>query len=159
MGDALAICLLELKGFTRDDFAKLHPGGSLGKKMYLRVDDIYKMNNKPQVSPDDSIDKIIIEITGNLLGATAVIDNENNLLGIITDGDIRRMLQRNLSEIARLKARDIMNKTPKIIEADDLAINAMRLIEKHNISQIVVLENGKYSGMIHLHDLIREGLV
>ncbi|HOE04539.1 MAG TPA: KpsF/GutQ family sugar-phosphate isomerase [Bacteroidales bacterium] len=159
MGDALAVCLLELKGFTQDDFARLHPGGSLGKKMYLHVSDICKMNPKPQVSPDAGIDTIILEITGKLLGATAVTDETGRLLGVITDGDIRRMLQRNLSEIARLRARDIMNVNPKTIDADELAIHALRLIEKHNISQVIVTENGKYAGIVHLHDLIREGLV
>ncbi len=159
MGDAIAVCLLELKGFSMDDFARIHPGGSLGKKLYLRVSDLYKLNQAPKVIASDSIDKVIVEISGKLLGATAVVDNENAIIGVITDGDLRRMLQNNLDAIHRLCAADIMTKMPKSIDSNELAIKALRIIEQHNITQILVTHNNKYAGMVHLHDLIREGVV
>lgn len=157
MGDALAVCLLDYRGFTRKDFAKFHPGGSLGKKLYLKVSDISLQNQKPQVKPDDSIKSVILEISSKRLGATAVIDN-NILVGVITDGDLRRMLEKSDS-IADLKASDIMNKTPKKIEADELAINAMLLLEQNNITQLIVTDNGEYHGFVHLHDLLKEGII
>lgn len=157
MGDALAVCLLDYKEFTSEDFAKYHPGGALGKKLYLKVGDVSIQNQKPQVKPDDSIKAVIVEISSKRLGATAVVEN-NKLVGVITDGDIRRMLEK-ADSINAIKAADIMNKTPKQIDAGELAVNAMQLLEKHNISQLIVTDNGNYYGFIHLHDLIKEGLL
>ncbi len=157
MGDALAVCLLDYKEFTSEDFAKYHPGGALGKKLYLKVGDVSIQNQKPQVKPDDSIKAVIVEISSKRLGATAVVEN-NKLVGVITDGDIRRMLEK-ADSINAIKAADIMNKTPKQIDAGELAANAMQLLEKHNISQLIVTDNGNYHGFIHLHDLIKEGLL
>ncbi len=157
MGDALAVCLLDYRGFSPKDFAKYHPGGALGKKLYLKVSDISIQNQTPQVKPDDSIKSVILEISSKRLGATAVVDN-NKLVGVITDGDLRRMLEKSDS-IADLKASDIMNKTPKKIDADELAINAMLLLEQNNITQLIVTTNGKYHGFVHLHDLLKEGII
>lgn len=157
MGDALAVCLLDQKGFTDKDFAKYHPGGALGKKLYLKVGDISGANQKPQVKSTDAIKDVIIEISSKRLGATAVVDNEQ-LVGVITDGDLRRMLEKTDS-INDLKASDIMNKTPKQIDADALAVNAMQLLEQYNITQVIVTSNGKYQGFVHLHDLLREGII
>ena len=157
MGDALAVCLLDYRGFSSKDFAKYHPGGTLGKKLYLKVSDISSYNQKPQVSPTDSIQSVIMEISSKRLGATAVIDNMG-LVGVITDGDLRRMLEKGNS-INDLNASQIMNKTPKKIEADELAINAMVIMEQNNITQLIVTENGKYHGFVHLHDLIKEGIL
>lgn len=157
LGDALAICLLDYRGFSKKDFAKFHPGGSLGKKLYLKVSDISSHNQKPQVKPDDSLKSVILEISSKRLGATAIIDN-GKLAGIITDGDLRRMLEKTES-ISRLKASDIMNKTPKTIDEDELAVNALQLLEKYNITQVVVTKKGKYNGFVHLHDLIKEGIL
>jgi arabinose-5-phosphate isomerase len=158
MGDAIATCLMELKGFSSDDFAKLHPGGMLGKKLYLRISDIYADNEKPSVLLDQSLKDVIVEITKKRLGATAVVDNQKNLHGIITDGDLRRMLERNhVSE--NMRAQNIMSPHPKIIDPDELAVNALDVMRKHEISQIVVARDGKYLGMVHLHDLLREGFI
>jgi arabinose-5-phosphate isomerase len=158
MGDAIATCLIELKGFSSDDFAKLHPGGMLGKKLYLRISDIYTDNEKPSVLLDQSLKDVIVEITKKRLGATAVVDNQKNLHGIITDGDLRRMLERNhVSE--NIRAQNIMSPHPKIIDPDELAVNALDVMRKHEISQIVVARDGKYLGMVHLHDLLREGFI
>lgn len=158
MGDALAVCLLDYRGFSSKDFAKYHPGGALGKKLYLKTGDIVGQNQKPQVKPDDSLKSVIIEISSKRLGATAVIDENNNLAGVITDGDVRRMLEKNDS-ITAIKAKDIMNTSPKRIEADELAINAMQVLEQYNITQLIVTNNGQYAGFIHLHDLIKEGIM
>lgn len=158
MGDALAVCLLKLKGFTPGDFAKFHPGGALGKQLYLRVGDLSKQNQKPCVRPDSSIKEVILEITGKRLGSTAVIDNEGQLAGIVTDGDIRRMLE-SRDDYNALKATDIMNKHPKTIQASELAIDALNKMRANNISQLVVLEDTRYTGVVHLHDLLREGLI
>lgn len=158
MGDALAICLMELKGFQSDDFAKFHPGGILGKKLYLRVSDLYAGNEKPKVLPGQSLKEVIVEMTAKRLGITAVVDPENNLLGIITDGDLRRMLEKSVA-IDKIKAGDIMTTNPQSIGPDELAVDALDLLRKNEISQLAVVENGKYSGIIHLHDLIREGLI
>jgi arabinose-5-phosphate isomerase len=158
MGDALAIVLMELKGFGNDDFAKFHPGGTLGKKLYLRVDDLYRDNEKPCVLPDQTIKEVIVEITEKRLGVTAVVDEAANLLGIITDGDLRRMLEKNLP-IDQFTARDIMTTNPKTIQAGQLAVDALDLMRKHEITQLVVVNHGKYLGMIHLHDLVKEGLI
>ncbi|HVT85854.1 MAG TPA: KpsF/GutQ family sugar-phosphate isomerase [Chitinophagaceae bacterium] len=158
MGDALAVTLMELKGFGSDDFARFHPGGTLGKKLYLRVADLYVINEKPKVFPDQSLKEVIIEITKKRLGATAVVDDQNNLLGIITDGDLRRMLEKD-GDIEKKSAKEIMTATPKTISPDALAVEALDMMRKKEITQLVVLDNGKYSGIIHLHDLIREGLI
>lgn len=157
MGDAIAVTLMELKGFGSDDFAKFHPGGMIGKKLYLRVADLYIQNEKPEVSSDANISKVIVEMTQKRLGATAVTDNKK-LLGIITDGDLRRMLEKGISFDA-IFAKDIMSINPKSIEADELAVDALDMMRRHNISQLVVLQNGLYAGLLHLHDLIREGLI
>ncbi len=157
MGDALAVCLLDYRGFSSKDFAKYHPGGALGKKLYLKVSDLSAQNQKPQVKPGDSLKSVIMEISSKRLGATAVIEN-NVLLGIITDGDLRRMLE-NTNSIDALKASDIMNKTPKKIDANELAINAMHLLEQYSITQLVVTDHDKYHGFVHLHDLLKEGII
>lgn len=158
MGDALAICLMELKGFRPDDFAKFHPGGMLGKKLYLRISDVYMHNEKPVVFLDQSLKEIIIEITKKRLGATAVVNRSNDLLGIITDGDLRRMLEKNeLRE--NIQAKDLMSLNAKAIDPDELAVNALDIMRKHEISQLLVVKNGKYLGMIHLHDLLKEGFL
>ncbi len=157
MGDALAICLLEMKGFTAQDFAKFHPGGALGKQLYLQVGDISKQNAAPKVALDAHIKEVIVTISTNRLGATAVLQNDN-LKGIITDGDIRRMLEKE-NDWHTFNAVDIMNSNPKSIQATDLAVNALEQMREYNISQLVVMENEKYIGFVHLHDLLREGLV
>ncbi len=158
MGDALAIASLENRGFSDQDFARYHPGGILGKKLYLRVSDLIKQNEKPVSLPNDLIKDVIIEITKKRLGATAIVDNDK-LLGIITDGDVRRMLQNNI-DISRIKAVDVMTKTPKTISMSTLAVDALKKMRENNISQLIVLdENGIYQGMIHLHDLLKEGII
>ena len=157
IGDALAVCLLDLKGFTSKDFAKYHPGGSLGKKLYLRLKDISSQNMIPQVAPEASIADAIVEISEKMLGATAVLENEK-IIGIITDGDVRRMLK-NHTDIGKLTARDIMSENPKTADENMLAAEAMDILETNQISQILVTENGKDSGVVHLHNLIREGIL
>ncbi|TDN89181.1 arabinose-5-phosphate isomerase [Salegentibacter sp. 24] len=157
IGDALAICLLKLKGFSRKDFAKYHPGGSLGKKLYLRVSDITAQNMKPQVSPETSVTDAIIEISEKMLGVTAVIENDK-IVGIITDGDIRRMLKNN-TEFKNLTARDIMSPAPKTIDQESLAVDALEMLEENKISQLLALENQTYAGVVHIHNLIREGIL
>jgi arabinose-5-phosphate isomerase len=158
MGDALAVCLMELNGFNSDDFAKFHPGGSLGKKLYLRVDDLYKYNEKPSVKPTQTLKEVIVEMTGKRLGVTAVVDDSTNLLGIITDGDLRRMLEKGGS-LDAITAKDLMSANPKTIGADQLAIDALDLMRKKEITQLVVTDGNKYLGIIHLHDLVKEGLI
>ena len=158
MGDAVAIVLMELKGFGSDDFARFHPGGVLGKKLYLRVSDLYINNEKPQVSPEASLKEVIVEISRKRLGVTAVTDKENKLLGIITDGDLRRMLEKN-EQLDRVRAKHIMTENPKFIAPDALAVNALDLLRKNDITQLVVATEGHYLGIIHLHDLVREGLI
>ncbi len=157
MGDALAVCLLECRGFTVKDFARFHPGGALGKQLYLRVADLYINNEKPSVNAEDGINKIIMEISSKRLGATAVLE-DGNLLGIITDGDLRRMLQKNI-EIKNLTARDIMSSNPKTIESKTLVSDALDRMRKSNITQLLVADNGKYLGVIHLHDILKEGIL
>ncbi len=157
IGDALAICLLELRGFSSSDFAKYHPGGALGKKLYLRVNDISSVNQKPKVTSSTSIKEIIIEITEKMLGVTAVVEN-NKIMGIITDGDLRRMLTK-VDDFSKLTAKDIMSINPKRITADAMAIDALDMMEANGISQLLVEENGNYAGVIHLHDLIKEGII
>lgn len=157
IGDAIAVCLLKLRGFSSKDFAKYHPGGALGKKLYLRVHDIASVNRKPSVGPDTDVRKVIIEISEKMLGAAAVIDNKA-IVGIITDGDLRRMLNK-YENINTLTAKDIMTEHPKRIQAEAMAVDALELMETHGISQLLVEKNGKYAGVIHLHDLIREGIL
>lgn len=158
MGDALAVCLLSMKGFSADDFARFHPGGALGKRLYLRVGDLSKQNQSPKVHISAGIKEIIYEISSKRLGATAVVDDAGMLMGIVTDGDIRRMLE-NHDNTSGLTAKDILTPSPKTIDEQELAVEALELIRNHNISQIVVTNNGKYSGFVHLHDLVREGLI
>ncbi len=157
IGDALAVSLLHLKGFSSKDFAKYHPGGALGKKLYLRVADITAQNNLPQVAPNSKISDVIVEISEKMLGATAVIEN-GDILGIITDGDIRRMLQKS-QDINQLTARDIMGEAPKTIDNQALAIEAKNMLEHFGISQLIATEKGSYKGIVHLHNLIKEGII
>nr|WP_255572980.1 KpsF/GutQ family sugar-phosphate isomerase [Hanstruepera marina] len=157
MGDALAVCLLELRGFSSKDFAKYHPGGALGKKLYLRVSDLADANQKPAVKPDTSIKDIIIEISEKMLGVTAVVENDT-IVGIITDGDLRRMLKKT-DNFSGFTARDIMGLNPKRIDYDAMAIDAKEDMEAHGISQLLVERDGKYAGIVHLHDLIKEGII
>jgi arabinose-5-phosphate isomerase len=158
MGDAIAVCLMELKGFSSDDFAKFHPGGMLGKKLYLRISDLYPHNEKPSVFLEQSLKEVIVEITRKRLGATAVVDKDESLRGIITDGDLRRMLEKNhLSD--KIFAKEIMTSDPKTIEPEELVVNALDLMRKHEITQVPVVKEKKYLGMIHLHDLIKEGFI
>ncbi|MDP3360220.1 MAG: KpsF/GutQ family sugar-phosphate isomerase [Lutibacter sp.] len=156
MGDALAICLLKLNNFSSKDFAKYHPGGALGKKLYLRVSDLIGKHEMPQVSLSTPIKDVIIEISKKRLGTTAVIEN-NKIVGIITDGDLRRMLS-NSPDIGKLVAEDIMSKNPKTIQVDAMAIEAMETMESNKISQILVEDNSVYVGVVHLHDLLKEGI-
>ena len=157
IGDALAVCLLELKGFSSKDFAKYHPGGALGKRLYLRVSDLSTVNQKPQVGINTNIKDVIVEITEKMLGVTAVVENEK-IVGIITDGDLRRMLTKSDSFL-NFTAKDIMSTNPKRIDEDAMAIDAMELMEANEISQLLVESNGKYAGVVHLHDLIKEGII
>jgi arabinose-5-phosphate isomerase len=156
IGDALAICLLKLNNFSSNDFAKFHPGGALGKKLYLRVRDLIEKNELPQVSPDSLIQDVIVEISEKRLGSTAVIE-KSKIVGIITDGDLRRMLKNN-QEINNLTAKDIMSRNPKSIRADAMAVEALETMENHNITQILVEDNSNYVGVVHLHDLLKEGI-
>lgn len=158
MGDAIAICLMETKGFGSDDFAKFHPGGMLGKKLYLRVADIFERNEKPKVMEESTLKEVIVEISAKRLGATAVVDDRDRLCGMITDGDLRRMLEKNI-QLDNVRAKDLMSRTPKTITAESLAVDALDLMRKHSITQLAVVENERYLGFIHLHDLIREGLI
>lgn len=157
MGDALAVALLECRGFTAADFARFHPGGALGKKMYMRVEDIHVKNEKPMVAPSDSLQQVIIEISAKRLGATAVIDH-GVMIGIITDGDLRRMLLKNDS-IEGVKAVEIMTANPKSVDHDQLVVDALQLMRQFNITQLPVLKNGVYDGVIHLHDILKEGII
>jgi arabinose-5-phosphate isomerase len=156
IGDALAICLLKLRGFSSEDFARVHPGGSLGKKLYLRVADVIG-KEKPLVSKDTSLENVIIEISSKMLGATAVLD-DGKLEGIITDGDLRRMLEKS-KDFVHLKAKDIMSKNPVTIDYDELAIKAFNLMECRSITQLIVLQNNEYKGMVHIHNILKEGII
>ncbi len=158
MGDAIAICLMHARGFSADEFARFHPGGTLGKKLYLKVSDLSLHNEKPQVNESGSLKDVIIEITKKRLGATAVLDVNKHISGIITDGDLRRMLERNFL-LQNITAKDIMSVNPKTISHNQLAIDALDMMRKNNISQLLVVNNTKYAGIIHLHDLIREGII
>ncbi|WP_341832309.1 KpsF/GutQ family sugar-phosphate isomerase [Sphingobacterium thalpophilum] len=157
MGDALAVVLQECRDFTDKDFAKYHPGGALGKKLYLRVGDLSDQNGKPSVPQQATVSDIIITITQFRLGAVAVLDDEN-ILGIITDGDIRRMLEKH-TDLATITAADIMGKSPKIIDKDELAANALHIMRENNITQLLVSDKGNYAGVIHIQDLLKEGII
>lgn len=157
MGDALAVCLLDLRGFSSKDFAKYHPGGALGKKLYLRVQDLSSANQKPKVNLNTNVKQVIIEISEKMLGVTAVVENEK-IVGIITDGDLRRMLTK-VDDFTKLTAQDIMSANPKRIAEEAMAVEAMELMENSGISQLLVEHNGKYAGVVHLHDLIKEGIL
>ncbi len=157
MGDALAVCLMEMRDFKPEDFAVYHPGGALGKKLLLRVKDMIEHSLKPAVSPDTSIKKAIFEISEKRLGVTAVIE-DNKIVGIITDGDIRRMLN-DVDTIADLTARDIMSKNPKLVSSETMAVDALNILEDFSITQLIVADNGEYKGVLHLHDILKEGIV
>jgi len=157
MGDALAVCLMEMKSFTSEDFAKYHPGGALGKKLLLRVIDLLDASKKPMVNPNSSVKDVIVEISEKRLGVAAVIE-KNIVVGIITDGDIRRMLNKT-ETIAGLTANDIMTVNPKTIKSTDMVVDALNTMEDFAITQLVVVDNGEYKGVIHLHDILKEGIV
>ena len=158
MGDALAVCLMEMKEFNSKDFAKYHPGGTLGKRLYLRVEELASQNAKPRVLPTATLKEVIVEMTEKRLGATAVVEESGTIAGIITDGDLRRMLEKTDS-IRDLKAKDIMSSHPKTIEAEILAVLALEEMRRNDISQLLVEQEGKYAGIIHLHDLVKEGII
>jgi arabinose-5-phosphate isomerase len=158
MGDAIAMSLLEIRDFTREDFAKFHPGGALGKQLYLRVNDIYPHNTIPKVKENALLKEVIVEISSKRLGATAVVDEADELIGIITDGDLRRMLNKH-ENITGLKAYEIMTASPKTIEKEEYAMEAMKIMQEKNITQLVVTEGKKVCGFVHLHDLLKEGIV
>lgn len=158
MGDVMAVCLMELNQFNNRDFAKFHPGGNLGKRLYLRVADLSAANNQPCVLSSATLKQVIVEITENRMGVTAVVDENHQLIGIITDGDLRRMLEKT-SDIGSVCAADILSANPITVHPEALAVEALELLKKHDISQLIVAENGIYKGVIHIHDLIREGIV
>ncbi|MBK8291306.1 MAG: KpsF/GutQ family sugar-phosphate isomerase [Flammeovirgaceae bacterium] len=158
MGDALAVCLLEMRDFSSEDFAKYHPGGSLGKQLYLKVEDVFSNNQLPIVKPETPLKDVILEISSKRLGATAVVDDAQNLLGIITDGDLRRMLQKE-SNIAKITAAEIMSRDPKSIDKSEFAVKALQIMQEKSISQLIVKDGLKVAGFIHLHDLLKEGIV
>lgn len=158
MGDTLAVCMMEMKGFGTADFAKYHPGGALGKRLFLRVSDLASQNEKPAVSPDAGIRDVIVEMTKKRLGVTAVVNSDNCIEGIITDGDLRRMLEKE-DHFVLLLAKDIMSKTPFIVEQDVLAVEALEIMKIKDISQLVVVDNKVYKGIIHIHDIIKEGII
>jgi arabinose-5-phosphate isomerase len=158
MGDVIAVCLMELNGFNGRDFAKYHPGGNLGKRLYLRVGDLSKANEVPQVAINASLKEVIVEITQKRLGLTAVLNQEGQLQGIITDGDLRRMLEKS-SSIDQITAADILSPNPKTITPETLAVEALELMRKNDISALLVVEDQRYLGVLHLHDLVREGIV
>jgi arabinose-5-phosphate isomerase len=157
IGDAIAVCLMEMKNFTAEDFAKYHPGGALGKKLLLRVGNMLETSHKPIVAPDSSIKNVIVEISEKRLGVTAVVENEK-VIGIITDGDIRRMLNKT-ENISGLTAKDIMSINPKTIKSTDLVSDALNILEDFSITQLVVVDNNEYKGVLHLHDILKEGIV
>ncbi|WP_298138907.1 KpsF/GutQ family sugar-phosphate isomerase [Flavobacterium sp.] len=157
MGDALAVCLMEMRDFKAEDFAIYHPGGALGKKLLLRVQDMLDTTRKPFVNPDSSIKNVIVEISEKRLGVAAVIENDK-VIGIITDGDIRRMLNKT-ETITGLTAKDIMTVNPKTIKSSDMVADALNILEDFSITQLVVVDNNEYKGVIHLHDILKEGIV
>ena len=156
MGDALALILMRCRGFSTEDFAKFHPGGALGKQLYLRVKDLYIRNERPEVGPDDSLTRVIIEMTHKRLGATVVMQ-DGQLLGIITDGDLRRMLMK-YPNTEQVKASQIMTSHPKTIEEEALVVDALHKMRENSITQLPVIHDGKYLGIIHLHDILKEGI-
>lgn len=158
LGDALAVCLLELRGFGSKDFAKYHPGGSLGKQLYLKVDDIYPNHEVPKVKKDTKLKNVILEMSTKRLGAVAVVDEQEHLSGIITDGDLRRMLENDM-DLSISTAQDIMTIDPKVLEKGDYATKALNTMQQNNIAQLVVLDDRKVVGFVHLHDLLKEGIV
>jgi arabinose-5-phosphate isomerase len=158
IGDALAVGLMQLRGFSPDDFGRFHPGGALGKRLYLRASDLCAQHEKPMVGPDQSLKEVIVEMTSKRLGATAVVDENGAVLGIITDGDLRRLLETHDS-FGALKACDIMTAGPFSVSAQEPAVEILNSIRKHKITQIIVLDQGQYYGMVHLHDLVREGII
>lgn len=157
LGDALAVCLMEMRNFKSEDFAKYHPGGALGKKLLLRVVDMLDQTHRPQVSPESSIKNVIMEISEKRLGVTAVIEN-NHLVGIITDGDIRRMLEKR-DTFSDLTAKDIMTKNPKTVQLSDMVVDAFNTMENHSITQMVVVDSNEYKGVLHIHDILKEGII
>ncbi len=158
MGDALAVCLLQMRGFSQEQFAKYHPGGSLGKRLYLRVSDVMDMNLRPFVGMNENIQNTIINISQNRLGATVVLDKNGDLRGIITDGDVRRMVEKG-QDMKQLAAQDIMSPKPKQIDINDMAVNAFDIMQKNKITSVVVMKEGRYVGLVHIHDILREGIV
>lgn len=158
LGDALAVCLLELRDFSSEDFARFHPGGSLGKQLYLKVDDIYPNNELPIVYENTSLREVIIVISSKRLGAAAVVDKDHHLLGIVTDGDLRRCMQKNM-DLESLKAGEIMSKGPKTVNKGDFAVKALNIMQQNSISQVIVLHNDKVVGFVHIHDLLKEGII
>jgi arabinose-5-phosphate isomerase len=158
LGDALAVCLLKLRDFTDRDFAELHPGGALGKQLYLKVSDLVVNHALPAVAPETSLKDVILEISSKRLGCTAVLDEQKHLLGIITDGDLRRMLQKDI-DIKTARAKDIMTKSPKTIELDEYAVKALHMMQEKSITQLVVMNKETVAGFVHLHDLLKEGIV
>jgi arabinose-5-phosphate isomerase len=157
MGDALAICLLNARDFNEEDFGKYHPGGALGKRLYLKTGDLAVRNSKPKIHPNASVKDVIVEISQNRLGAVVVIDG-NDILGIITDGDIRRMLEQH-TDLSEITAKDLMTADPKHLDKEVLAVQALELIKKNNITQLLITDDNKYFGIIHLHDLLQEGII
>lgn len=157
MGDALAVCLLEMRGFSPEDFAKVHPGGALGKMLYLTAQDIFPQNAKPSVDPNTSISQVIVEMTSKRLGATAVLE-DSKIVGMITDGDLRRMLQKG-NDFTHLTAKDIMSTNPKTIQSTTLLVDALNMMRSNNITQVLVVDQNEYLGVIHLHDILNEGIL
>lgn len=159
MGDALAVALIECRGFSASDFARFHPGGALGKQLYLHVDDLFRQNERPQVSPTTSVRDTILEMTSKRLGCAVVTDESRQVLGIVTDGDLRRMMKAH-SDTDKLTASDIMSRNPKRIAASEYAVNALHLMQANAITQLVVVDNeGRYEGVLHLHDILKEGII
>ncbi|MDX2134128.1 MAG: KpsF/GutQ family sugar-phosphate isomerase [Saprospiraceae bacterium] len=158
LGDALAVALLSLRGFSSEDFAKFHPGGALGKQLYLRVRDLYPSHARPVVASDATLQEVILEISSKRLGMAAVLDDAGALVGVVTDGDLRRMLQKE-TDLRSVRARDIMTPNPKTIAPEALAVDALALMRQHSITQLLVADASGYLGVVHLHDLVREGLV
>ena len=159
MGDALAVCLLQMRGFSQEQFALYHPGGSLGKRLYLRVSDVMDLNVRPVVGMNESIQNTIINISQNRLGATVVLDGKGDLQGIITDGDVRRMVEKGIHVGDKIAAKDIMSRNPKQIDINDMAVNAFNMMQKNKITSVVVMKEGRYVGLVHIHDILREGIV
>ncbi|MBR5665470.1 MAG: KpsF/GutQ family sugar-phosphate isomerase [Bacteroidales bacterium] len=159
MADALAVCLMSLRGFSAQDFARYHPGGTLGKQLYLKVRDLSKENECPQVSPEDELNTVIYEISSKRLGMTAVLDDNRQIVGIITDGDLRRMLHKT-SDVLSVRAKDIMSPHPKTIHEDELVVKALEIMRKNSITSVLVVDDeNRYTGVIHLHDIIKEGII